>query len=94
MDRLVERAELRNNFVWIVEGSPYVEPTIEIFKRSRAKSARVGIAIQAYLYRTPKDIRDSLGPAIRIVKGAYLEPPDIAYPKKSTSTRRSTRSRG
>ena len=58
---------------------------IEIFKRSRAKSARVGIAIQAYLFRTPKDIEAMipLGPAIRIVKGAYLEPPDIAYPKKS-----------
>jgi proline dehydrogenase len=86
MDRLVERAELRNNFVWIdMEGSPYVEPTIEIFKRSRARSARVGIAIQAYLYRTPKDIEAliPLGPAIRIVKGAYLEPPYIAYPKKS-----------
>jgi proline dehydrogenase len=86
MDRLVERAELRNNFVWIdMEGSPYVEPTIEIFKRSRAKSARVGIAIQAYLYRTPKDIESlvPLGPAIRIVKGAYLEPPDVAFPKKS-----------
>jgi proline dehydrogenase len=86
MDRLVERAELRNNFVWIdMEGSPYVQPTIEIFKRSRARSARVGIAIQAYLYRTPKDIEAliPLGPAIRIVKGAYLEPPNIAYPKKS-----------
>jgi proline dehydrogenase len=86
MDRLVERAEQRHNFVWIdMEGSPYVDPTIEIFKRSRAKSARVGIAIQAYLYRTPKDIEAliPLGPAIRIVKGAYLEPPDVAYPKKS-----------
>ena len=86
MDRLVERAEQRGNFVWIdMEGSPYVDPTIELFKRSRAKSARVGIAIQAYLYRTPKDIEDliPLGPAIRIVKGAYLEPPNIAYPKKS-----------
>jgi proline dehydrogenase len=86
LDRLVERAEQRNNFVWIdMEGSPYVDPTIELFKRSRAKSARVGIAIQAYLYRTPKDIETlvPLGSAIRIVKGAYLEPPDIAYPRKS-----------
>ena len=86
MDRLVERAEQLGNFVWIdMEGSPYVDPTIEIFKRSRAKSARVGIAIQAYLFRTPKDIEAMipLGPAVRIVKGAYLEPPDIAYPKKS-----------
>jgi proline dehydrogenase len=86
MDRLVARAEQLNNFVWIdMEGSPYVDPTIAIFKRSRAKSARVGIAIQAYLYRTPKDIEEliPLGPAIRIVKGAYLEPAAIAYPKKS-----------
>jgi proline dehydrogenase len=86
MDRLVQRAEERNNFVWIdMEGSPYVDPTLELFKRSRAKSARIGIAIQAYLYRTPQDIEAliPLGPAVRIVKGAYLEPPDIAYPKKS-----------
>jgi hypothetical protein len=45
----------------------------------------VGIAIQAYLYRTAKDIEDLIRsvPAVRIVKGAYLEPADIAYPKKS-----------
>jgi proline dehydrogenase len=86
MDRLVERAERLGNFLWIdMEGSPYVDPTIEIFRCSRAKSARIGIAIQAYLFRTPKDIEAMipLGPAVRIVKGAYLEPPDIAYPKKS-----------
>jgi proline dehydrogenase len=86
MDRLVERAEQRGNFVWIdMEGSPYVEPTLALFKRSRATSARVGIAIQAYLYRTPKDIEVliPLGSAIRIVKGAYLEPADVAYPKKA-----------
>ena len=86
MDRLLEKAEQRNNILWIdMEGSPYVEPTIDLFKRARAKSARVGIALQAYLYRTPKDVESliPLGPTIRIVKGAYLEPPDIAYPKKS-----------
>jgi proline dehydrogenase len=86
MDRLLERAEQRNNFLWIdMEGSPYVDPTIELYKRARARSARVGIAIQAYLYRSPKDIESliPLGPTIRIVKGAYLEPPAIAYPKKS-----------
>jgi proline dehydrogenase len=86
IDRLIERADQRGNFVWIdMEGSPYVAPTIELFKRSRAKSSRVGIAIQAYLYRTPKDVEAliPLGPAIRIVKGAYLEPPTVAYPKKS-----------
>ncbi len=86
IDRLVERAEQKGNFVWIdMEGSPYVDPTLELYKRSRAKSDRVGIALQAYLYRTPKDVESliPLGPAIRVVKGAYLEPPNIAYPKKS-----------
>jgi proline dehydrogenase len=86
IDRLIERAEQKGNFVWIdMEGSPYVDPTLELYKRSRAKTARVGIAIQAYLYRTPKDVESliPLGPAIRIVKGAYLEPPSIAFPKKS-----------
>ena len=86
LDRLVERAEQRNNFVWIdMEGSPYVNPTIALFTRSRAKSTRIGIALQAYLYRTVKDVEDLIpfGSAIRIVKGAYLESPDVAYPKKS-----------
>jgi proline dehydrogenase len=86
LDRLVERAEARRNFVWIdMEGSPYVDPTIALFKRTRAKTSRIGIALQAYLYRTAQDVESlvPLGPAIRIVKGAYLEPPAVAYPKKS-----------
>jgi len=86
LDRLIGRAELRNNIVWIdMESSPYVDPTIELFTRTRAKTPRVGIALQAYLYRTPKDLEAliPLGPAIRIVKGAYLEPPDVAYPTKA-----------
>jgi proline dehydrogenase len=86
MDRLLERAELRNNFLWIdMESSPYVDPTLDLFRRSRAKTPRIGVALQAYLYRTAKDLESliPLGPAVRIVKGAYLEPPDVAYPKKS-----------
>jgi proline dehydrogenase len=51
----------------------------------RAQTARVGIALQAYLYRTEKDVESlmPLGAAIRIVKGAYLEPPEVAFPKKA-----------
>ena len=53
--------------------------------RYARETARVGIALQAYLYRTEKDVESlvPLGAAIRIVKGAYLEPPDIAFPKKA-----------
>ncbi len=86
LQRLVDRAAARGNFVWIdMESSPYVDPTIELFRRTRARSRFVGLALQAYLYRTQKDVEEllPLGSAIRIVKGAYLEPASVAYPKKS-----------
>lgn len=86
LDRLLERAEARNNFLWIdMESSPYVDPTLALYRRARSRTSRVGIALQAYLYRTEKDVESliPLGAAIRIVKGAYLEPPDVAFPKKS-----------
>jgi proline dehydrogenase len=86
LQRLVDRAAARGNFIWIdMESSPYVDPTIDLFRRTRERSRFVGIALQAYLYRTAQDIEAllPLGSAIRIVKGAYLEPPSVAYPKKS-----------
>jgi proline dehydrogenase len=85
LQRLVDRAAERGNFVWIdMESSPYVDPTLDLFRRTRARSPLIGIAIQAYLYRTEKDVESllPLGSAIRLVKGAYLESPDVAYPKK------------
>jgi proline dehydrogenase len=85
LERLLDRTDQRGNFLWIdMESSPYVEPTLELYSNARAKSARIGLAIQAYLYRTADDLERliPLGAAIRIVKGAYLEPPDVAYPKK------------
>src|SRR5687767_587235 len=86
LDRLLERADARDNFLWIdMESSRYVDPTLELFRRAHARSRRIGIALQAYLYRTSNDVESliPLGPAVRIVKGAYLEPSEIAYPKKS-----------
>ena len=85
LHRLVDHAGARGNFVWIdMESSPYVDPTIELFRRARERSPLVGIALQAYLHRTEKDIEAllPLGAAIRLVKGAYLEPANIAFPKK------------
>ena len=86
LQRLVDRAEERKNFIWIdMESSPYVDPTLDLFRRTRARTARIGIALQAYLYRTEKDVESllPLGAAIRMVKGAYLEPPEVAFPKKA-----------
>jgi proline dehydrogenase len=87
LDRICEKAaRLGNVPVWIdMENSPYVDPTLKLFRKSRERYQGVGVAIQAYLYRTSKDVESliALGPAIRIVKGAYLESADVAYPKKA-----------
>ena len=86
LERLIERASARGNFVWIdMESSPYVDPTLALFRAARTRASNVGIALQAYLRRTPADVEAllPLGCAIRLVKGAYLEPPDVAFPNKS-----------
>ena len=87
LDRICEKGERLGNVpVWIdMENSPYVDPTLTLYRKSKERYKGVGIAIQAYLYRSAKDIESliPLGPAVRIVKGAYLEPADVAYPKKS-----------
>jgi len=85
--RVVEDAARRGNFVRIdMEGSNVTQATIEVFKRLRAEFGLndVGIVLQSYLYRTMDDARDLLKiPArIRLCKGAYNEPPEVAYPNK------------
>jgi proline dehydrogenase len=86
LERLIERTERHGNFLWIdMESSAYVDPTLELFRYGRARTPRIGLALQAYLFRTAQDLEAlvPLGSAVRIVKGAYLEPPSVAYPKKS-----------
>jgi proline dehydrogenase len=83
---IIERAAAQNNFVRIdMEGSAYTERTIEICKRMRAKSDSVGTVLQSYLFRTEQDARELIaaGIQLRLVKGAYKEPPSIAFAKKS-----------
>ena len=85
--RVVEDAARRGNFVRIdMEGSGVTQATIDLFKRLRAEFGLndVGIVLQSYLYRTMDDARELLKiPArIRICKGAYKEPAEVAYPDK------------
>ena len=85
--RVVEDAARRGNFVRIdMEGSNVTQATIDVFKRLRAEFGLndVGIVLQSYLYRTMDDARDLLKiPArIRLCKGAYNEPPEVAYPEQ------------
>jgi proline dehydrogenase len=85
--RVVEDAARRGNFVRIdMEGSNVTQATIDIFKRLRAEFGLndVGIVLQSYLRRTFDDAQELLKiPArIRICKGAYNEPPEVAFPDK------------
>jgi len=83
---IVERAAGYRNFVRIdMEGSAYTERTVAICKRLRARSPSVGVVLQSYLRRTEQDARDlvAMGCRIRLCKGAYREPADVAYPEKS-----------
>src|SRR6266699_333799 len=79
------RAAAAKSFLWIaMEESRYVDATLELFRAVRAARPDVGVCLQAYLRRTPADLEGllPLAPAIRVVKGAYNEPPDVAFPKK------------
>jgi len=82
---LAARAAAAKSFLWIdMEESRYVDATLELFRAVRAARPDVGVCLQAYLRRTPADLEGLLphAPAIRVVKGAYNEPPDVAFPKK------------
>jgi proline dehydrogenase len=83
---LCARAAATGSFVWIdIEESHYVDATLDVFRLVREQYADVGVCLQAYLKRTPADLASllPLRPAIRLVKGAYQEPPDIAFAEKS-----------
>ena len=67
-----------------MEQSSYTQGTIDFYKDFRRKFDNVGICLQAYLKRTMNDINGllPLSPGIRLVKGAYMEPPDKAFAEK------------
>ena len=84
--RVAEAAEAHGNWVWLdMEYSRYVDPTLELYRAIRADHPRLGVCLQSYLYRTRDDLESliPIGAAIRLVKGAYAEPPDIALPLKA-----------
>jgi proline dehydrogenase len=71
--------------IWIdMEQSRYVEGTLELHARARRTYANVGVCVQAYLRRTEKDVESlvAMGASVRLVKGAYSEPPEIAFAQK------------
>ena len=80
------RAHAAGNYLWIdMEQSHYVDITLDLTRRLRSEFPRVGVCLQAYLYRTREDLVELMarGVGIRLVKGAYNEPAEVAFPKKS-----------
>jgi len=84
LNAIIERAQ-KNSTVWVdMEASNYVDATLGLYRRALAAHPNVGICLQAYLHRTKDDLSKllPLRPSIRLVKGAYNEPPQIAFPSK------------
>ena len=85
---LLAHAVSINNFIRVdMEGSPYTQRTLDFVRelhRQPGHAGKVGTVIQSYLYRSEKDVSDLLseGIRIRLCKGAYKEPAEIAFPKK------------
>lgn len=84
--RLAAEAAERGNFLEIdMEDSPTVDPTLALFEGVRRDHENVGLAVQAYLFRTADDLErlKPLRPKIRLVKGAYQEPAQVAFASKA-----------
>jgi proline dehydrogenase len=87
LSAIAARAQEHNSFVRIdMEGSAYTQRTLDLFKREfhpRFGNA-VGVVLQSYLRRTAQDVEDmiALGARVRLCKGAYKEPPEVAFPDK------------
>lgn len=85
LEQLAARAGAVGSTLWIdMEDSSYVDRTLDLYRGLKARHPGVGLALQSYLRRTPNDLASllPLRPIIRLVKGAYAEPPHIAFPDK------------
>ncbi|RBW71249.1 proline dehydrogenase family protein [Bacillus taeanensis] len=85
MRNILREAQKHNVFVTIdMEDEPRCQATLDLFKELRKDFDCVGTVIQAYLYRSLGDIHDlkDYNPNLRLVKGAYKEPKEVAFPKK------------
>lgn len=83
--RIAGRAAVLGRTIEIdMEGSKYTGVTLNIFESLQRKFGNVGLALQAYLHRSPEDLRrlEPLKPKIRLVKGAYREPENVAIQSK------------
>jgi proline dehydrogenase len=83
---IAARAQAAGSYLWIdMEQSPYVDVTLAITEQLKREFPGLGVCLQAYLHRTKDDLARmlALGAGVRLVKGAYREPPAIAFAQKS-----------
>ena len=86
LTRVLHRAQQLGNFVRIdMEGSPYTQRTLDLVLALHERYPNCGVVLQSYLYRTPQDVAraNAAKVRVRLVKGAYKEPPTVAFAKKS-----------
>ena len=87
LERILARAKQNNTFVRVdIEDTPYTDKTINLYYMMCEKGyTNVGMAVQSYLYRAEADTRRLTQDktTIRLVKGAYKEPPEKAFPRKA-----------
>ena len=85
LEGILAVAEEHGQFVWIdMERSEYVDRTLDLYRTARSRHINTGVCLQAYLYRTGGDLASLLkiDPSIRLVKGAYTELAEVAFPRK------------
>ncbi len=85
-ERILRIVQATDTLVWIdMESSAYVDRTLEVYRNLKTVRANVGLCLQSYLKRTEADLKDLLpiDPSIRLVKGAYNEAADVAFPSKA-----------
>ncbi|MEW5872506.1 MAG: proline dehydrogenase family protein [Chloroflexota bacterium] len=87
LQKILKHAQEQGNFVRIdMEDSPWVDVTLDLFRRMRleCECPNVGVVIQSYLYRSKDDVAKIMeeGGRVRLCKGAYKEPPEVAFPQK------------
>jgi proline dehydrogenase len=83
--RIVAASAEQGRYLYVdMEQHQYTDITLELYHRVLAEHRLVGVCLQAYLYRTPQDLKKIIaaGGAVRLVKGAYQEPATVAWPKK------------
>ncbi len=86
LERIVARAAEVDRFVRIdMEGYDYLQTTLDLFDGLWPRYQNVGLVVQSYLYRSADDVARliDMGVSVRLVKGAYDEPPEVAFPDKA-----------